>query len=275
MCSEPAVSFAQQFPQMNPFQGYLFQHAANLHALENHFKRQAVLSPKTEKVIPLLPAMTVPDYVDLQQRDAMIQTQFQDVIANDSSQEIQTNQDTSIITEPISETVLQVPVLDSTLLLPDPKPTIEPSQSSTPAVSKISVIIHANNSVKIYPVHDFVEHLDLPKLLQSDSNINLALFEGHIVNPEGPPPLISDSDEDEDFDFRFNILFNLFPYTTLNQPSKLWFLWMTSLSLIVISMDFSSLLPASACRTSRHTFISGRRHQQSRRNSAPIAAKKQ
>jgi hypothetical protein len=202
MRSEPAVGFTPPFPQLNPFSGHLTQHAANLQSLFNHYGCQGVLSPKGDKVISLLPAVTVAEYCDIQELDAAIQTQFQDVIANDSSQEIQTNQDTSIITEPISETVSQETVLESKLILPNPKPTIEPKQSSTPAVSKISVIIHANNSVKISPVHDFVEHLDLPKILHTDSNISPTLFEGQIDNPEGPPPLISDSDEDEDFDFR-------------------------------------------------------------------------
>jgi hypothetical protein len=118
------------------------------------------------------------------------------------SQEIQTKQDTSIIAEPVSETADQDTVFESKLILPDPEPTIAPEQSSIPAVSKISVIIHANNSVKIYPVHDFVQHLDLSKILQMDSNISPALFGKQTDNPVGPPPLISNSDEDEDVDFR-------------------------------------------------------------------------
>jgi hypothetical protein len=118
------------------------------------------------------------------------------------SPEIQTKQDFSIIAEPVSEIADQEIVLESKLILPDPEPTIVPEQSSTPAVSKISVIIHANNSVKISPVHDLVDHLDLSKILQMDSNISPAIFGKQTDNPDGPPPLISDSNEDEDVDFR-------------------------------------------------------------------------
>ncbi len=93
MCSEPTVSFAPLFPQMNAFQGYLFQHAANLHALENHFNCQGVLSHKSEKVISLIPAITVAEHCDLHKLDEAIQTQFPDAIAKDSSPDLQADQE--------------------------------------------------------------------------------------------------------------------------------------------------------------------------------------
>ncbi len=45
----------------------------------------------------------------------------------------------------------------------------------------------------------FVEHLEISKILPMDSNNIPALLVGQTDNPDGTPPLITDSDEDENF----------------------------------------------------------------------------
>ncbi len=87
MCSEPAVGYILPFPQLNPFSGHIIQHAANLQSRFNHYGRQGVLSPKGDKVISLHPAATVAEYCDIRALNAAIQTQFQDVLDVDSSQQ--------------------------------------------------------------------------------------------------------------------------------------------------------------------------------------------